>query len=112
MGGGAEIGVEKKPVIGGVWCLSNTERLVMIPLAPHTERERQRKGGRERHIGGERDNGSQREGRRVPWRWRERRLKRPKQFEELSRRTRKTSRKEQEKHGEDDAKQTAIQGVR
>lgn len=38
---------EKKAVIGGVWCLSNTERLVMIPLAPHTERER---GGREREI--------------------------------------------------------------
>lgn len=51
--------------------MSNTERLVMIPLAPHTERERQREGGRERHIGGERDNGSQREGRRVPWRRRE-----------------------------------------
>lgn len=45
-----EIGVEKKPVIGGVWCLSNTERLVMIPLAPHTERERQREGGRERET--------------------------------------------------------------
>lgn len=94
MGRGPEIGVEKKPVIGGVWCLSNTERLVMIPLAPHTERERQREGGRERHIGGERDNGSQREGRRVPWRRGERRLERPKQFEE---RSKKTSRKERGK---------------
>lgn len=27
----------KKAVIGGVWCLSNAERLVMIPLAPHNE---------------------------------------------------------------------------
>lgn len=50
MVGEPEIGVEKKPVIGGVWCLSNTERLVMIPLAPHTERERQREGGRETYI--------------------------------------------------------------
>ncbi len=40
---------KKKAVIGGVWCLSNTERLVMSPLAPHTERERER----------ERENGSQ-----------------------------------------------------
>lgn len=29
---------KKKAVIGRVWCLSNTERPVMIPLAPHTER--------------------------------------------------------------------------
>ena len=35
---------EKKAVIGGVWCLSNTERLVMIPLAPHTETGTQREG--------------------------------------------------------------------
>lgn len=38
----------KKAVIGGVWCLSNTERLVMIPLAPHTETERHRQRERER----------------------------------------------------------------
>lgn len=35
--------------------MSNTERLVMIPLAPHTKRERQTE--RERRIGG--DRGSQ-----------------------------------------------------
>lgn len=49
---------KKKPVIGGVWCLSNTERLVMIPLALHTKRERQTE--REERIGG--DSGSQWEG--------------------------------------------------
>lgn len=38
--------------------MSNTERLVMIPLAPHTKRERQTE--RERRIGG--DRGSQWEG--------------------------------------------------
>lgn len=31
----------KKAVIGGVWCLSNAERLVMIPLAAHNERKRE-----------------------------------------------------------------------
>lgn len=30
---------KKKAIIGGVWCLSNTQRLVMIPLAPYIERE-------------------------------------------------------------------------
>lgn len=37
--------------------MSNTERLVMIPLAPHTERERDRKreGGSERETMGVRE---------------------------------------------------------
>lgn len=38
----------KKAVIGGVWCLSNTERLVMIPLALYTVREGHRNRDRER----------------------------------------------------------------
>lgn len=39
--------------------MSNAERLVMIPLAPHNERQRQACG--ERDIEGERKNGSQKE---------------------------------------------------
>lgn len=50
---------EKKAVIGGVWCLSNTERLVMIPLAPHAERERGGEREREVQRGREGENGSQ-----------------------------------------------------
>lgn len=53
--------MKKKAVIGGAWCLSNTEGLVMIPLALCTVRKKKTEKQRERKAEGKNDRERKRE---------------------------------------------------